>query len=245
MKPSEKTSKKNHIRLNHFISKYAFYSRRQADSLIKEKKVRLNDHIVHQMAVFVDPKKDRIKVGSKLIKPFRKPLYIAFHKPEKTLTTSFDPQGRVTVFHYFKKLKNRIFAVGRLDWNTEGLILLTNDGEFSYQLNRLKIPKTYLAKLDGVPKGSRLEKLKKGVSIPGGHVKALFVKKRRGAWVEITISEGKNRQLHYMFDKIGLSIKRLKRVAIGGLALGSLKKREARFLSKKDLLKISKDFASF
>ena len=226
------------IRLNHFISKYAFYSRREADLLIKEKKVRLNDHIVDRLSSFVDEKTDRVKIKGKVIRPFLRPVYIAFNKPEKTLTTSKDPSHRMTVLHYFKKLKYRVFAVGRLDWNTEGLLLMTNDGEFAQKVMRSQIPKTYLAKLDGRAGIQKLEKLKRGVSIPGGRVKALSIYRKSGAWIQIVITEGKNKQIHYMCDKIGLSVKRLKRTAIGRLKLGSLKKGEARFLNEKDIQKI-------
>ncbi len=226
------------IRLNHFISKYAFYSRREADLLIKEKKVRLNNHIVKHLSSFVDIKTDRVKIRGKVIRPIIHPVYIAFNKPEKTLTTSRDPSNRATVFHYFKKLKYRVFAVGRLDWNTEGLLLMTNDGEFSQKVMCSQIPKTYLAKLDGRVSMEKLEKLKRGVSIPGGRVKALSVYRKSGAWIQIVITEGKNKQIHYMFNKIGFSVNRLKRVAIGRLKLGSLKKADARFLNERDLKKV-------
>ena len=226
------------IRLNHFISKYAFYSRREADQLIKDRQVRLNDHIVHQLSSFVNTKTDRVKIKNKVIRPFMHSVYIAFNKPEKTLTTSRDPSNRMTVFHYFKKLKYRVFAVGRLDWNTEGLLLMTNDGDFSQKIMRSQIPKTYLAKLDGKITGAKMEKLIRGVSIPGGRVKALSVYRKSGTWVQIVIKEGKNRQIHYMFNKVGLGVKRLKRTAIGRLKLGTLRKGEARFLNEKDLKKI-------
>jgi len=226
------------LRLNHFISKYAFYSRREADQLIKNKQVRLNDQIVNQLSSFVNTKTDRVKIKNKIIRPFARSVYIAFNKPEKTLTTNKDPSNRMTVFHYFKRLKYRVFAVGRLDWNTEGLLLMTNDGEFSQKVIRSQIPKTYLAKLDGKVSLQKLEKLTRGISIPGGRVKALSAHKRSGAWVQIVIKEGKNKQIHHMCSKIGFSVKRLKRVAIGRLKLGSLKKGEARFLNEKDLKKI-------
>lgn len=226
------------IRLNHFISKYSSYSRRDADQLIKNKQVRLNDRVVNRLSSFVNTATDRVRVKSQVIRPFVLPVYIAFNKPEKTLTTSRDPSNRVTVFHYFKKLKTKVFAVGRLDWSTEGLLLMTNDGEFSQKVMKSRIPKTYLAKLDGKVSLRKLEKLKRGVSIPGGRVKALSIHRRSGAWVQIVIAEGKNRQIHYMFNKIGFGVKRLKRVGIGRLKLGSLKKGEARYLSPRDLSKI-------
>ena len=226
-------------RLNLFISKYAPYSRRQADRLIQNKQVRVNGQVVSQLAFFVT-RKDSVKVKNKKINPVDQMMYIAFHKPEKTLVTASDPEGRATVFHYFKKIKKRIFAVGRLDWNTEGLLLLTNDGLFSQKIQdpKNKIPKTYMVKLNQALRKNHIEKLKTGVTIPGGRVKALNAHIRPKSWVRISIQEGKNRQLHFMFKKLGFQIRKLKRIQIGGLKLGALKKGQARFLEPKDLKKI-------
>ena len=229
------------LRINHFIAKYTSYSRRQADQLIKDNKIRINNHKVQSLSTMVEVQKDQVKVSNKMVRPFGQSIYIAFHKPEKTLTTTDDPKKRMTIFHYFRKLKMRVFAVGRLDWNTEGLILLTNDGEFSNRVTKpqFKIPKTYVAQLGDKIKESQIQKLKRGVSIPkGGRVKALSIYSRSGTWVKVVITEGKNKQLHHMFQKVGLSIKRLKRIAIGGLALGSLKKGEAKYLTDKEIEKI-------
>ena len=211
--------------------------------MIKNNKVRINSHKVQTLATLVEVHKDQVKVNNKMVRPFVNPVYIAFHKPDKTLTTTDDPKGRQTIFHYFSKLKYRIFAVGRLDWNTEGLILLTNDGDLAHRIMKpqFKIPKTYVAQLNQKIKESQIQKMKRGVSIPeGGRVKALSLHARSGTWAKVTITEGKNKQLHHMFQKVGLSIKRLKRIAIGELELGSLKKGEAKFLTPKDLEKIFK-----
>ena len=235
--------KENELRLNHYIAKYTNFSRRQADELIKKNKVLVNNHKPESLSTFVEVHKDQVKVNKKMVRPFSQPTYIAFHKPEKTLTTTDDPKKRMTIFHYFRKLKTRVFAVGRLDWNTEGLIILTNDGDLAHRVMKpqFKIPKTYVAQLSNKIRESQIQKLKRGVSIPlGGRVKALSLHPRTGTWVKIVITEGKNKQLHHMFNKVGLSIKRLKRTAIGGLALGSLKKGEAKYLSEKEIEKIFK-----
>ena len=238
-----KTIKENKIRLNLFISKYAGFSRREADALIQAKKIKVNGQTVLKTPVFVDSKKDKIQVNKKIISPFVHPIYIAFHKPEKTITASKETTRRPTVYHYLRKIRQRVFHVGRLDWNTQGLLLFTNDGEFAQKIlkPRHKLEKTYLAKLDGIPSAGRLEKLKRGVSIPGGgRVKAVSIQKKQKAWVRIAITEGKNKQIHFMFNKIGFSVKRLKRIAIGGLKLGSLKTGQWRLLTQKDLNKIFK-----
>ncbi len=238
--PTQSKNSIQKLRLNLFIAKYANHSRRQADKLIKNKKVSVNGQIITQLPVHVQVNKDMVKVKGKLIRPIENLIYIMFHKPEKTLTTASDPQERTTVFHYFKKIRQRIFSVGRLDWNTEGLLLLTNDGQFSKKVQdpKSKILKTYMVKLDHIPRKAQLEKLTRGVTIPGGRVKAVNIQMRPKAWVRISIQEGKNRQLHFMFSKIGFRVRKLKRVQIGRLKLGSLKQGQARFLNEKDISKI-------
>jgi 23S rRNA pseudouridine2605 synthase len=140
----------------------------------------------------------------------------------------------------------RVFPVGRLDWETEGLLLLTNDGDFAQKVMhpREDIPKTYLAKLDGQPTDVHLQKLLRGVTIPGGRVKALHVERvkigesKQYDWVKIIITEGKNRQIRYMFQKIGYDVKKLRRVAIGQLTLGNLQKGEYGFLDAGGIARI-------
>ena len=165
-----------------------------------------------------------------LFLPQKKHLYIAFYKPQKTLTTLSDPKNRRTVIDFLHSIPERIFPVGRLDWNTEGLLLLTNDGDFALKITHpsKKITKTYLVKLDGRLKQAQKAKLLKGVSTPQGKVKALRIEtikmaSKKYEWVKIIIAEGKNRQIHNMFEKVGLSLKKLKRIAIGGLKIGKFK----------------------
>jgi 23S rRNA pseudouridine2605 synthase len=162
------------------------------------------------------------------------------------MTTMEDPEGRPTVANFMEQLPVRVFPVGRLDWDTEGLLLLTNDGDFAQKVQhpREEIPKTYLAKLDGKPTDAQLQKLLSGVTIPGGRVKALYCERAKVGdsskydWVKIIIGEGKNRQIKYMFQKIGFDVKKLKRVAIGQLTLGHLEKGEYAFLDQSGISQI-------
>jgi 23S rRNA pseudouridine2605 synthase len=154
------------------------------------------------------------------------------------------------VADYVEHLPVRVFPVGRLDWDTEGLLLLTNDGDFAQRVMhpREEIPKTYLAKLDGQPTERDFQKLLNGVTIPGGRVKAWHVERAKVGdskqydWVKIIIGEGKNRQVRHMFRKIGFDVKKLKRVAIGMLTLGSLQKGEFAFLDSSTLTRIFKKY---
>ena len=168
------------------------------------------------------------------------------------ISTTKDSKGRVCISDFFKKRKNlRIFPVGRLDWGSEGLILLTNDGDFSEKIlqPKNKIPKTYVVKLSDSVTSKQLDRLVRGVSTEKGRFKALYAQyikatgrrnKKMGAstWIKIIIDEGKNRQLHHMFKSIGFSIKVLRRIAIGRLKLKSLKPGESFLLSPTDIKKL-------
>ena len=153
-----------------------------------------------------------------------------------------DPKNRLCISSYFNKQKERIFPIGRLDWHSEGLILLTNDGSFAMKTQ--KIPKTYMIKVNGRPTSAQLSKLKTGVSTEAGRLKALYIKPLRKtkikkySWIKVILAEGRNRQLHRMFEKIGFQIKVLKRTGIGKLKLKSLKSGEYFYLSPLDIKKV-------
>jgi 23S rRNA pseudouridine2605 synthase len=214
--------------------------------MISSGQVQLNGKTVYELGVRVDPSIDRVTFEGKPIKPPTQKIYVIFYKPENVLTTMSDPEGRPTVADFMEKLPVRVFPVGRLDWDTEGMLLLTNDGDFAQRVMhpREEIPKTYLAKLDGKPTEVQLEKLLRGVTIPGGKVKALLAETAKigdsdkYGWVKIVIGEGKNRQIRFMFQKIGFDVKKLKRVAIGQLTLGTLQRGEYAFLDEGALARI-------
>ena len=231
------------VRLNHFLSSCGVCSRRKADEVIKYKTVTVNNKRINNPAMKINPKTDNVKLEGEQIKLSVRKWYIAFNKPKKVLTSMSDPKNRPCVSDYFKKIKERIFPVGRLDWSSEGLILLTNDGHFSMKITQQKIPKTYLVKLNGRPTPSQLSKLKKGVSTEIGRLKALYIetlykKKNQHGWVKVILSEGRNRQLHRMFERIGFQIKVLRRISIGRLKLKSLKPGEYFLLSPSDMKKV-------
>jgi 23S rRNA pseudouridine2605 synthase len=149
-----------------------------------------------------------------------------------------DPLGRPTVKDFLQDTPQRLFPVGRLDWDSEGLLLLTNDGDYAHKITHPsgEITKTYLVKLDGQPTTQHFEKLRRGVSIVGGKVKALYVNRMekgedKYAWVKIIITEGKNRQIRLMFEKIGFDVLKLQRTAIGNLKIGALARGKMLFLN--------------
>ncbi len=233
------------IRLNKYISQSGIESRRKADQLILNGEVKVNGQVVRELGLQINPQKDHVKVSGKMIRPINQYVYYMLNKPTSVLSTMDDPEGRRTVLHYCQFIEERVFPVGRLDWDSEGLLLLTNDGDFSQKVAHpsQKIAKTYMVKVSGNLTEQKLEKLRTGVTIPGGRVKALVAstipqKKSKYHWVKIVIEEGKNRQIRYMMEKIGCDVIKLQRTAIGMLKLGGLKKGQVKGLSESELEKI-------
>ncbi len=236
------------VRLNKLIADNGLASRRQADRMIEEGQVIVNGKKVFELGIKVNPHKDRVVVnGHPLTKSPTMKLYIVFNKPKGVLTTMEDPLGRPTIADYLEKVPGRVFPVGRLDWDSEGLLFLTNDGDFANKVMHPKaeVTKTYLVKLDGKPEKKHLDKLLKGVSILGGRVAAKHVEKVKRPegsdqydWYKIVITEGKNRQIRQMFEKVGFDVMKLQRVAIGRLRLGSLPRGELAFISEHMLDKV-------
>ena len=235
------------VRLNKYLSECGVTSRRGADELIGEGMVLVNGKKVYELGTKVNPATDRITVKGKPVKPPTERIYILFNKPKNVVTTMNDPEGRPSVADFFERLPIRVFPVGRLDWDSEGMILLTNDGEFAQKVNHpsMELLKTYLVKVNGHPGDDQLNRLREGVSIIGGRVAAKGVERiRRGDsdkydWIKIMIAEGKNRQIRHMFEKIGFDVIKLQRVAIGRLRMpGTLKRGEYVFLTQAGVDKI-------
>lgn len=231
------------VRLNKLIADSGLASRRHADRMIEEGAVTVNGKRVYELGIKVDPQSDRIMVeGKPLKKPLTQKLYLVMNKPKGVLTTMDDPHNRPTIAHYLEGVPGRVFPVGRLDWDSEGMLLLTNDGDFANKVMHPKaeVTKTYLVKLDGQPQPHHIEKLKKGVTIIGGKVSARHIEKIKKAgenksnkyeWYKIVITEGKNRQIRQMFAKVGFDVLKLQRVAIGRLRIGALKTGELVYLN--------------
>ncbi|MBR0127493.1 MAG: rRNA pseudouridine synthase [Firmicutes bacterium] len=227
-------------RLNKYIASAGLCSRRKADELISNGNVKVNGAVVNEMG-FVVEDGDRVTVNGRLIEGEKPKVYVVLNKPLGYITSMDDDKNRATVADLVSDIPERLFPVGRLDYNTTGLLIMTNDGELTYSLTHPKheVDKTYIATVSGVLSGKRLAQLRKGVDI-GGFVTSparvrVLRQNPRSAVVEITIHEGKNRQVRKMFAAGGNQVQSLERVAIGELKLGRLKEGHYRKLTRQEI----------
>lgn len=224
-------------RLQKVIAHAGIASRRKAEELILQGKVTVNGEVVKQLGTKVGPN-DVVEVnGIKVEK--EAPVYFLFYKPKGVVTTVKDDKNRKTVLDFFPEVTERIYPVGRLDYDTSGILLMTNDGEFANLLTHPKyeIEKTYIAKVKGIPTREHLKQLQKGVRLDDGltaPAKAKFLsadKRKNTAIIELTIHEGRNRQVRRMFEKIGYPVMKLKRERYAFLDLTGLNAGEWRPLT--------------
>ncbi|GAA0135590.1 23S rRNA pseudouridine(2605) synthase RluB [Paenibacillus sp. YSY-4.3] len=234
-------------RLQKILAAAGVASRRKCEELITSGQVQVNGETVTALGTKADPAVDVITVNGKTIGAEKK-IYIMFNKPKGVITSASDPHGRKIVTDYLKGITERLYPVGRLDYDTEGLLLLTNDGDFAHLLTHPKhhVPKTYLATVKGVPHGTELEKLKQGVMLEDGMTAPAEVEyhdvdpEGKQAVISITIHEGRNRQVRRMFEAIQHPVTKLKRISFGGLFLDNLKRGLYRHLSKEEVEELFK-----
>lgn len=216
------------MRLNKFLAECGVCSRRKADELIAEGKVSVNRKVVREMGVDVDAQRDVVFVEGKKVVKVTHYDYIMFNKPKGCVTTVSDEKGRKTVYDFLDLDDKRLFPVGRLDYDSEGLLLFTNDGDLTYKLTHpsSEIPKTYIVKIEGEIQESDLAILRKGVTVEGVKYSRCKVKVKgieNGLTrLEVIIFEGKNREIRRMFEAVEKNVVFLKRVAVGELRLGGL-----------------------
>lgn len=228
------------IRLNRYLAQSGLCSRREADRWIAEGRVKVNGKIVTELGVQVDGAIDVVVAAGEVLRPSLALTYIMLNKPAGYVTTASDEKGRLTVFHLVKT-PVRVFSVGRLDRDSEGLLLLTNDGDLSYRLThpRFKVRKTYRVALKEALDERAARALQRGVRIPevrlpvSGELRFPNAEDRR--FCEMTIMEGRNRQVRKMFAAVGFPVKRLQRIQIGPLRLGKLGVGEWRYLEQREV----------
>jgi 23S rRNA pseudouridine2605 synthase len=231
------------LRLQKAIADAGVASRRAAEEMIREGRVTINGQVVREMGVKVDPAKDHIKVDGRHLKPAAPKAYVILNKPKEVLTTLEGPDNeeRLTIRHYLRGVRHRVFPVGRLDYDTEGLLLLTNDGELAERLlhPRYHVPKTYLTKIKGTLEPEEIGQLETGVRLEDGMTAPAQLKKIRkveeNSWIELTIYEGRTHQVKRMLEAVGHPVLKLKRLRFGPLTLGPLPLGEYRFLTDPEI----------
>ena len=221
-------------RLQKIIAAAGITSRRKAEELITQGRVTVNGQVMTELGSKADPERDHIKVDGKLLRGAERHIYLLLNKPKGYVTTLSDPEGRPTVMDLVKHVGERIYPVGRLDYGSEGLLLMTNDGELANFLTRAAshVEKTYLVKISGRASEEDIEKLRHGIRIgskpaPRGMQAAVrtapaqvrIVREAENPWYEVTLIEGKNRQIRRMFEEIGHHVEKIKRVRYGPLQL--------------------------
>ncbi len=243
------------MRLNKFLAYAGLGARRKVEEIIGQGRVTVNGEVVESPAFEVDPKRDVVKVDGERVRLPRKFVYLMFNKPQGVLTAMERAPGdrRPIVADYFRNFPYRLFPVGRLDFNTEGLLIMTNDGELADRLAhpRYHVPKTYIAKVKGRVTPAEIERMKKGALLVDDKGKKFFIKPLdvkllhpsrtgRNTYVQITIDSGKNRVVRRFFDRFDHGVLKLKRVAVGHLKLGKLPRGSYRELTPQEVEKLRK-----
>jgi 23S rRNA pseudouridine2605 synthase len=232
-------------RLQKILSQAGVTSRRHAEQMIVEGRVTVNGAVVSQLGSKADLARDSIKADGRLVRPPKRLVYIVLHKPNNTVTTVSDPQHRATVMDLLRGVKERVYPVGRLDYHSEGLLLLTNDGDLSNAIMSAAshLPKTYLAKVNGRLTTDQEEQFRRGVPLSGVRTMPAGLKLLHDAenpWYEVRLYEGRNQQIRTMFKHFGFLVEKLKRVRIGPLELGTLKPGQFRPLSGEEVEKLKR-----
>jgi 23S rRNA pseudouridine2605 synthase len=216
-------------RLQKIIAHAGVSSRREAEAMIREGRVTLNGRVVTELGTRADPDRDHIKVDGKLITKAEPHRYILLYKPKEVMTTVEDPQGRRTVIDLVRGIRERIYPVGRLDFHSEGLVLLTNDGELAFKVSHPThgSVKTYSVKVRGVPEERLVDKLRRGITIDGKRTLPCDIERMRttgkrddegNSWFEVKLREGRTQQIRKMFQAVGHPVSKLRRVAIGPIS---------------------------
>lgn len=232
-------------RLQKILADAGIASRRKAEEYILEGRVTVNGEAVTLMGSKADPDKDHVKVDGKLLRMPKQHVYLALNKPREVVTTVSDPQGRRTVIHLLKGVHARVFPVGRLDYHSEGLLLLTTDGDWANDILSPKnhVEKVYVAKVNGRLTEQQIEQFRAGVSLSGRRTspaRIKLVKEGKNPWYEVVLTEGRNQQVRLMFKNFGLLVEKLRRVRIGPLRLVGLPPGEFRHLTPAEIAKLSK-----
>jgi 23S rRNA pseudouridine2605 synthase len=232
-------------RLQKILAQAGIASRRKAEEYILGGRVTVNRVPVTELGAKADLEKDEIRVDGQVLKPRKTHLYIALHKPKEVMTTLHDPEGRKTVKHLIRGIHDHVFYAGRLDYMSEGLLLLTTDGEFARKVTApgTHLEKTYVVKVTGRLTPEQEIKFRKGVPLYGrktAPAKIKLLRRGENPWYEVKLTEGRQNQIRDMFKSFGLLVEKLRRVKIGFLTLEGLPPRAFRTLTREEVAKFRK-----
>jgi 23S rRNA pseudouridine2605 synthase len=227
-------------RLQKILSRTGVTSRRKAEQLMLEGRITVNGAVVDTLGAKADLEQDEIRVDGRRLKVPQRLLYLALNKPDSCVTTLHDPQGRRTVLDLVKGVRERVFPVGRLDYHSEGLLLLTNDGEFANRITSTAshVQKTYLVKVNGTLSPDQEESFRNGIPLEGRRTAPAglrLIRRARNPWYEVRLIEGRQNQIRMMFKHFGRLVEKLRRVRIGFVELGPLKPGEFRHLTPSEM----------
>jgi pseudouridine synthase len=230
------------IRINRYLSMCGVASRRKADEMVLEGKVEINRTVVRDVGIKIDPQRDRVFINGKQIVQVHDYVYLVMNKPRDAITTLSDERGRTTVMSLLRS-KHRVYPIGRLDRNTTGVLLFTNDGEFANRLMhpKFEIPKSYLVTCETAVKPEHVEQLRKGMRLEDGKTapaEVYVIPGGKGKEVGIIIHEGRNRQVRRMFESLEYEVKKLDRVAYGPVTKEGLARGATRSLTRSEVRKL-------
>src|SRR5437868_1149834 len=228
-------------RLQKILAHAGVASRRKAEQLIAEGRVELNGKTVRELGTKADPRTDLIRVDGKLIAEPEDKVWFVLYKPAGCVTTLADPEGRPTIAQYLKGIPERVYPVGRLDYDVEGALLITNDGELAHMLMhpRFGVRRTYLAKVHGTPSPEKIERLTKGVRLEDGRAKALEAALHsptpKNTWVRVVVSEGRPHLVKRLMEAVGAPVLKLFRADYGGIDVQGMRPGELRELTRPEI----------
>ena len=231
------------IRLQKFLADAGVASRREGERLIQSGRVEVNGRVVTELGVRVEPDRDQVRVDGRRVRAAGKRAYYLLNKPKGIITSASDPEGRPTVVELLQGVRERVFPVGRLDWSSEGLLILTNDGALAYRLTHPAnhVPKVYRVKVKGSLGEEDLRAVRRGLVLEGRRTLPARVERissQANSWLEVTLYEGRKNQIRRMFDRLGHRVQKLKRIAIGPIRDRALKPGEWRRLTPEEIRRL-------
>ncbi len=231
------------IRLQKFLADAGVASRREGERLIQAGRVEVNGQVITVLGMRVDPERDQVRIDGRRVRRSGRRAYYLLNKPKGVITTASDPEGRPTVVELLQGVRERVFPVGRLDWSSEGLLILTNDGDLAYRLTHPAnhVTKVYRVKVKGSVGDEDLQALRRGIYVGGRRTLPARVERisaQSNTWLEVTLYEGRKNQIRRMFDRLGHRVQKLKRIAIGPISDRALKPGEWRRLTPEEIRRL-------